>query len=379
MIRLSIITRNFPPLQGGMERLNEQIFKLLSKQYECQLFGPEGCEEHVAKGIAKGSRVSPTPLFLLLVFVRAFIFYLKNGRPTVVIGGSGLVAPVVVTLSKIFGSRSMLMIHGLDIIVESRLYQSIFLPFIRHADLIVSNSENTKKLAIAKGINSDRIVVIPPGVEIPKLAHQESVIPENSKKTNAKILLSVGRLIPRKGLSEFIRQALPKLVENDPSIEFWIAGTEAKSALNKNRFSVQMQIELAIEDTGLEEHIKLHGRVEDAELSALYQAADVFIFPLIETIGDVEGFGMVAIEAAIHGTPTVAFDCGGVRDAINHGESGYLVEPGDYEGFVDAVKRARNELDSRVVADFATSFSWHQYEPKLCKTINDLVEHHPRA
>jgi len=376
MIRLTIVTRNFPPLQGGMERLNEQIFKILSKQYQCQLFGPAGCEEYVAKGVATGSRISPTPLFLLLSFVRAFISHLKNKPPRVVIGGSGLVAPVVVTLSKIFGSRSVLMIHGLDIIVESRLYQLVFLPFIRHADLIVSNSENTKNLAIARGVNSHRIVVIPPGVEIPELSNKESEIQDNPKITDAKILLSVGRLIPRKGLSEFIRQGLPSLINHDPDVELWIAGTEAKSALNKNRFSVQAQIEQAIEETGLQDNIKLLGRVEDSELSALYRAADVFVFPLIETAGDVEGFGMVAIEAAIHGTPTVAFDCGGVRDAIEHGESGYLVKPGEYEEFMDAIKRAPHELDSKVMTDFAASFSWHRYGPKLCRVINELVEKH---
>ena len=85
---------------------------------------------------------------------------------------------------------------------------------------------------------------------------------------------------------------------------------------------------------------------------------------------------MVAIEAAIHGTPTVAFDCGGVRDAIEHGESGYLVKPGEYEEFMDAIKRAPHELDSKVITDFAASFSWHRYGPKLCRVINELVEKH---
>ncbi len=373
MIRVGIITRNFPPLKGGMERLNEQIFNLLNSDFDCQLFGPAGCEDFAPENRARGSRVSPTPIFLLLSFIRGFVFYLLNPHPQVIIGGSGLVAPVVLALSKLFRTRSVIMIHGLDIIVESRLYRWLFLPCIRRVDLVVSNSENTKRLAVSYGINENRITIIPPGVEKPKSVIDKTVAKNRYEAEGIPVLLSVGRLIPRKGLPEFIREALPSIVKANPTTEFWIAGTEPGSALNKNTYSVLEKIEAAIEETGLSANVKLLGRVDDEELCSLYAAADVFIFPLVETPGDVEGFGMVAIEAGVYGTPTVAFNCGGVSDAISHGASGYLVEPTDYTGFVDAVHLATQKLKSESVIDFANNFSWDCYGPKLHEEINALV------
>jgi len=282
-IRIGIITRNFPPLKGGMERLNEQIFHLLNNGFDCQLFGPAGCEEFAPEIRARGSTVSPTPIFLFLSFVRGLLFYLLNPRPQVIIGGSGLVAPVVLALSGLFRARSVVMIHGLDIIVKSRLYRWFFLPCIQRADLVVSNSENTKRLAVNHGINENRIVIIPPGVEKPESKLDKTAAKKHYEAADIPILLSVGRLIPRNVLPEFIREALPSIVKANPATEFWIAGTEPARALNKNTYSVQEKIEGAIEETGLSANVKLLGRVDDDELRLLYSAADVFIFPLVET------------------------------------------------------------------------------------------------
>ena len=80
----------------------------------------------------------------------------------------------------------------------------------------------------------------------------------------------------------------------------------------------------------LEERVMLLGRVDETTLSAAYHAAELFIFPLRVVDGDVEGLGMVATEAAAHGSPTVAFATVGVPDVIADGVSGSLVESGNY-------------------------------------------------
>ena len=79
------------------------------------------------------------------------------------------------------------------------------------------------------------------------------------------------------------------------------------------------------------------GRASEHKLHAALVESDLFIFPLKRVEGDVEGFGMVAVEAAAFGLPSVAFSEGGVTDAIHHGKSGFLVTPGDYEGFSKTV------------------------------------------
>ncbi len=173
--------------------------------------------------------------------------------------------------------------------------------------------------------------------------------------------MSVGRLIPRKGLPAYIAEAFSKLAAEDPDIILLVAGTEPSSALNKSGDSPLAKINEAIAKFDLVAQVQLLGHVSDDEISTLYAAADVFVFPLVDTPGDVEGFGMVAVEAASHGTPTVAFDCGGVSDAVVDGKNGLLVPAGNYASFNDATLRLLKQSSRDKARQFAAQFSWENY------------------
>jgi phosphatidylinositol alpha-1,6-mannosyltransferase len=305
--------------------------------------------------------------------LKGFWRSLRYGAPDVVVGGSGLVGPVVVLLSKILRAKSIILVHGLDIVVDSRIYQTLFLPFLRRSDLIVSNSRNTTRLAVECGIARERIVIINPGVDIPDDPMSQMEAKELLGLQSKTVLLSVGRLIPRKGLPEFVSKCFGKLALEDSDIQLIIVGTEPENALNKTGRSVLQELQSAIQAHGLHEQVQLLGRVSEEKLAQLYSAADVFVFPLKQTSGDVEGFGMVSIEAAAHGTPTVAFDCGGVEDAIEDGASGFLVPSGDYQSFSREVIRAAAS-DMRVgTRAFARKFSWEQYSAAFERCVRLVV------
>jgi phosphatidylinositol alpha-1,6-mannosyltransferase len=362
MAKISLVSRNFPPLTGGMERLVYELYKTLIQTHDVTLLGPKGCEDHVDSTVGIASTpVSPTLLFLLLTFIKGLFLHRSKQSPDVVIGGSGLVGPVVVVLAKVSGAKSILLLHGLDIIADSRLYQWLFVPFLRRADLVICNSKNTARLAMTRGVAEHRIEIVNPGAE----TQTHTVSHERARQTldlaNKKILLSVGRLIPRKGLPTYIREAFSKLAAADPYIILLVAGAEPASALNKSGGSVVAKINDAIAEFDLATQIRLLGHVSDDEIATLYAAADAFVFPLIETPGDVEGFGMVAIEAASHGTPTVAFDCGGVGDAVIDGENGLLVPPGDYASFNEATLKLLQQSSRDKARQFAAQFSWENY------------------
>ena len=361
-----------------MERLVYELYRTLIHDHEVALLGPGGCEEHVdSNTVVRSTAVSPTPLFLLITLFKGLKLHRLNGRSDLIIGGSGLVGPVVILLAKFCGARTILLLHGLDIIADSPLYQWLFVPFLRRDDLVICNSQNTARLAVAGGVNEQDIAIVNPGAETQQnpVSHQEAKRSLNLE--NNSILLSVGRLIPRKGLPEFIAESFTRLAAEDPNLVLLIAGVEPSSALNKSGASVLARIEAAVSQHNLGEQVVLLGHVSDGEISTPYAAADVFVFPLIETHGDVEGFGMVAVEAASHGTPTVAFDCGGVSDAVVDGENGILVAPGDYEGFSTVtlqLLRDNSRSSSRNKArNFSRRFSWESYGAQAQRCIEKVL------
>ena len=107
-------------------------------------------------------------------------------------------------------------------------------------------------------------------------------------------------------------------------------------------------------------------------------SADLMVFPVLDMNNDVEGFGMVAVEAAAHGIKTIAFNVGGVSDAIKEGESGCLIESGDYNRFANVILsnliHQQGKPDSSVI-EFSKKYQWSEFNKKfrsiLCEVIND--------
>jgi len=352
-----------------MERLVYNAYNVTREEFHAYLVGPAGCAKYVEdSNSVRESRIKPVFFFLVMSFVRGLSLLAGIGKPALILGGSGLVAPVVVGLAKLVGSKSVILVHGLDLIVQSRLYHYFFLPFLRRADLIIANSENTLRLALQEGVPESKITVVNPGVDFPELILDKKQARQRLNTDSENILLSVGRLIPRKGLPDFIRKSLPGIIRNHPDTLFFIAGSEPQDALRKNSISVEQEIKSALKETGLHQHVRLLGAVDEITLQYLLCSADVFIFPLVEVKGDVEGFGMVAVEAAAYGVPTVAFDCGGVSDAVQDGRSGRLVTPGDYASFTNRVLEVltnKDQITAAMCREYAQRFNWAAYGKKL--------------
>jgi len=360
--RILIITRNFPPLVGGMERLIWNACKQLELEYTCDVIGPKGYQENIS-GIHMGCRTNPVPLFLTTSLVKSFWANFKH-KYDFCVAGSGVTAPIATLVGKRFKVPIITFVHGLDLVVKNKIYQQVFVPAIRRSDIVIVNSHNTAKLAKDKGISPDKIKIIFPGVNIPELSSVDTGFRQKYHLENKQILLAVGRLIPRKGIVEFLQFSLPNIIKSCPNIVFVIIGSEPKNALKQDG-QVLQTIKTVIQEYNLANNILLLGRVDDVTLENAYQEADLFIFPLKEVEGDVEGFGMVAVEAAAYGLPTVAYAVGGVTDAIAPNKSGFLVEPNQHNEFtkviVNYLKGNTHQITSETCQNHAKQFSWANF------------------
>ena len=81
--------------------------------------------------------------------------------------------------------------------------------------------------------------------------------------------------------------------------------------------------------------------------------------PNIRVDGDMEGFGITLIEAAVHGLPSVASDIEGIRDAVLDGETGYLVEEGDADAFAECIRSCQLQRE-QITERALEAFSWEQ-------------------
>ena len=370
-----IITRNLPPLVGGMERLNWHMADELSKYAEVKVIGPKGAE-HVKPDQVKLSEapLSPLSLFLLTAFCKA-LWIAVRWRPDVIMAGSGLTAPLAWLASKVCGARSAAYLHGFDITVKNKLYQSLWTPVFGKMNHIIVNSTPTKGLALAAGVHQAKITIVYPGVTLPDAtqpAENIAAFKAQHGLTDKKILLSVGRLTTRKGLREFVELALPTIVKAEPKTMLVVIGEAPKNSLGAGIQTVESILTQA-EQSGLARHIRFLGVITDkVQLATAYEAADVHVFPVRHIPDDPEGFGMVAIEAAAHGLPTAAFATGGIVDAVRHNESGYLAEKNNYtELSWHVLQLLQGSIAKRNILGFSQGFAWAHFGKEVFSTLHE--------
>lgn len=374
-LRILHITRNLPPLVGGMERLNWHIADELSRHAQVQLIGPSGSAAHRPPAVPV-AEVPLRPLSrFLLASARQAVVVARQFNPHIVLAGSGLTAPAAWLAARSSGASAHVYLHGLDAAVQHPVYRALWHPIIRRMDGVIANSQPTAQLARKLGVTEDKIRIVHPGATLPaapRSADALQVFRRRHQLGDKRLLLSIGRLTTRKGLREFVQYALPSIVEAAPETLLVIVGDAPADALHasvQTRDSIQ-----AVADTaGVGQNLRFLGVITDPqELACAYESATLHIFPVRQLPGDPEGFGMVAIEAAAHGLPTVAFATGGIVDAVAEGQSGRLVAPGDYPALAQAALHVLADgsgaWQARAYA-FAERFAWPVLGEKMSEAL----------
>ena len=183
-------------------------------------------------------------------------------------------------------------------VIESRIAP----PLYRNTTLVTLSESSRRELVDDMGFDAARVQVVPPGVD--------AAFTPAGPLAPMPLVLAVGRLVPVKRFQLLI-DALAALKPRVPALEAVIVGEGYQREL----------LEALVREHGAEEWISLPGRVSDDELIALYRRAWV-----VASTSAREGWGMTLTEAAACGTPAVATDIAGHRDAVADGHSGLLVE-----------------------------------------------------
>jgi phosphatidylinositol alpha-1,6-mannosyltransferase len=335
-----LITWNFPPRRGGIENLMAHLYRGLRTKHRVIVI--------TAYADLKDNGVWRAPWRGLLPFAcyalwRGAVLLFRDPEITVVFGGSAMVTPLVYLLARLFRRKAFVQTHGLDLLYRSVLYQALCVLWLQYCDAVIANSNYTATLARERGVSGEIICVIALGVDVAQFApaSDRRQLKEDFLGEDRQIILFVGRLARRKGVQEFVEHCLPTIVQQRPEVCFFIAGGNPSDSLTHCE-DVLGKVEAVVRNLGLQDHVRLCGEVRDEELLKLYQSCDIVVLPALALAEDVEGFGMVLLEAAATGKPVVATDVGGISDAVENGKTGFLVKAGDYAAFSGAVLQLLN-------------------------------------
>jgi phosphatidylinositol alpha-1,6-mannosyltransferase len=368
-MNILFVSRAFPPIIGGIEKQNAEVAEFLGKKAPLTL-------------IANTKGKSFLPIFLPWAMLQIFW---KAGNHDVLLLGDGVLAPLGAIVKFFFPKLTVVsIVHGLDLTfgkqsgLFARVYQWINIPSLRKLDGLICVSKNTKAIAETLGVKSERIFVIPNGVD-PSFFNETHTRAELEKLlgrdlSQEKVILRLGRFVKHKGAEWFIRNVMPKLPEH---IILVTAGGVAKSA-HPGDSNIFLLCEQAVRELGLEKRVILLPNVPWSTVKLLLSTADVAVAPNIPVPGSAEGFGIAVIEASLNRLPIVTSRLEGLQEALVDGENGLFAESENAADFVEKISwlladdTQRKEFGEKARAYTLEHYSWEHLSQKYFDTLKTL-------
>ncbi|MFH1421144.1 MAG: glycosyltransferase family 4 protein [Planctomycetota bacterium] len=368
-MKILMCSNSFPPSGGGSQRYALEVATHLKESGEEVTFitrYQNGSEEFDKKlsfpVIRKKSKLS---------LIIKFISLVMRMKPDIIfVAHRADFAALASFVNKFFGIPYVISVYGGEILHSFRT-KSVKKNFA-HSKKIIAISRFTKSLLTDLDVAEDKIVVVPCGTD-PNLFHPDLNTEQVVKKhnlTNKKVILSVSRLVERKGHANVIA-AMPEILEKIPEALYIIVGK------GKEEDNLKKQVSQLI----LEEKVIFAGFVPDNEIPYYYAACDLFIMPSFpaQEGENVEGFGIAYLEANSCGKPVIGGKSGGTEDAVIDGKTGILVDPQNIEEITDAVvnilsdKSLAAQMGKNGRERVVTELNWSSVTKKILGILKDIV------
>jgi len=357
MIKILILTYYFPPDFGGIEKY---IYTIINES-KCKFFilapfsinrTSQPSNKNILKiyyyigfkRLIQQNRRLYKILYLAILFfqfINGIYILLNNKDIKAIFAASGDFIIVPFLLSKLFGKKLTAFLYGNDIKPKNNNFSKIlkgkmFKQTINYAHIVCTISDYTKNIYLENNNRTETLYILNPFLNS-ELIDSTSYVSPRHKRTLT--LITVGRIVRRKGYEDILK-ALKILKQQGIQFRYLVVG--------EGPFRYQLY-QLA-KKLKVEQYITFTGTVKD--VSFYYRKADIFIMPSIELNGDVEGFGLVFLEAGIHSLPVIGTRSGGIPDAVVHKKTGLLVNPGNVKEIVASIQTLINNYELRKKLSF---------------------------
>lgn len=271
-------------------------------------------------------------LLMLQILLRTVQTARRSRVRTICLGDLVYGGWLLFPLKYLFGYKVIFYVHGEEVTTQSGggLFDRWRARFLAHADAVIAVSQFTRDaLERLMQVDPAKVTLIPNGVNLERF-QVRAAPPGLSARygvADKRVLLSVGRLVPRKG-SDHLIEAMPDILRACPDLHLLVAGEGP----------LRTRLEDLIRSLRLQDSVTLLGAVSDEDLDGLYALAHAFALPnRTMPDGDTEGFGLVFLEANACGKPVVAGQAGGAPDAVSDQVNGLTVDGNSIAAIAHAV------------------------------------------
>lgn len=353
-----LITLEYPPQVGGVANYYYQLVNNLSK-INVEVITNENKQ-----------LIGSWPVFPWLKSFFTIKNYLKKNSIDYIFVGQILpLGTVAWLIKKIYKKPYVVFTHAMDVTFPQKYKRKKYLLkiILAAADKVITVSKFTKYelCKLIKEVSQNKIEIISPA---PNIVENDflnlDIVDLKNKYHDKKIILSVGRIIERKGYDRVI-QSLPSIISTIPNILYIIVGEGI----------YQNTLQKLVDQLKLSDYVMFAGKLTNIQVAQYYKLCDCFIMTSRELENhDVEGFGLVYLEANSFGKPVIAGKSGGIEDAVIDGKSGYLVDPNDVAMIKNAIiKVLTNQEITMKMGQFGKDRVNHDFQwknkAKLLETI----------
>lgn len=357
-MEILFVSHKYPPSVGGMQRQSFELINRMKRYAKVHTIVYEG----------RGSKL----IFFLLLQKKILQTCRNHPGISVIHFNDGLIAALSLWHKGYGHLKQTMTLHGLDAVFPNKIYQRFILPKFNRFDLIFTVSRATAQACIHRGLLSAKIAVVNNGVdgEIAKAKVQPDFYSFFQKRfgfnlEGRKILVAMGRPVKRKGFSWFLKNVIPKL--QGDFVLLMIGPFRQKNSVITNLLQflpkiITTQIELLLglptdesnirkllTNNEIKDKVKHLGQLPFEDIIKILSVADAFVMPNIRIKGDMEGFGLVCLEASLSGTRVFASGIEGVTDAIHDGKNGILMPSENAEKWISTLNsliKNPSEFDS---------------------------------
>jgi len=385
-MRIGIIATEFPPSLGGMQVMALNLALVLSQRHDVVVFTRKGqdfpspsfrtspvLDGDIDRDIVELSSRDVDVWIAMNAGYAALAGRLDKPMAVFCNGNDFLTPWVIGTPRLIDHLERMPHVWRYAEPVRQAWRRRVLMNGLARAKALLPISENSRDLLVRRfGIRRDQPIVIHPGVE-DKFFQSRPFQSRPGGSDGPLKLLTVARLDARnrrKNVDGVLRAVA--LLGAEPDIRYTVVGDGADKP----------RLEALAQDLGIAERVRFTGRLDQSEILVAYREADLFVLAAKASATDVEGFGIVYIEANASGIPVLCSRSGGAVDAVRHGETGILIEDADPESIAEGIRVFRNSshsFDPVRIAAYAENFRWRSVVGKVETTLRTIAGGHPQT